>query len=218
MGYSLSTPCKSPQARDKMAAFLGEHLRPFSEVLRESPELVELQELTRVPLDKLRYDPTKYLCVGDELAYGSGPSKIGFNFSSSSFPFGLWMHALCAWMALRVGRRRGLNALSDVGRADQRVAYTTYDHDPTPVLTKADIADWPESHREHARWRWLVSGLGTKEVEPAEHQVKRWGGEHAEVLDFHRRSEKRDRLLTAIIERELRRLAELWEVESATPA
>ena len=209
MGYSLSTPCKSAKARDRMAKFLRSELVPFSKLVADAPELPELEKVSQVHLTELRYDPTQWICVGGELAYGSGASKIGFNFSSSGF-YGLWMYALCAWMAFRVGRRRGLNKLSMVGHADQRVAYTTYDHEPYPVLTKADIASWTPASQEQARWQWLVNDLGVREVEDADHKAKRLLGDDA-PHEFMIRQVEIDRLVTAIVERELRRLDYLWD-------
>ena len=213
MGYSISVSCKSTQAAERLARFLRSAATPFSAMLRESPEHEEL--IAKVPGflpmhdNSIDWDPTQHIHLGHALAYGSGNTKVGFNFSSQGI-YGYWMYALTAWAALRVGRKRGLNALSTLGYAGQQVAYTTYDSDPTPVLTKADIADWTPVAQDYARWRWLVNCDGLREVEDATHYAKRIYGHHKAdrwAIAF----KAQDNLLRAVAERELHKLSYWWD-------
>lgn len=186
MGYSLSVPCKSQKARNRLAKFLKRHLRPFT-VACSSPEYGPPDRTFLLPSTDY-YDPTRHVYVGDELAYGSGNSKVGFNFVSQG-QFGVYMHAIMAWSALRVGRTRGLNALSAIGMAHQRVPYYTYDSTPIPVLLPSHMLDWSDSAREYGRTQWEVTHLGLRVT-------------------------ARDEALRIITESEMRRLDVLWSTSA----
>ncbi len=172
MGASLSVPCKSLKARNSMTEFLRAHLRPFTLVCAEAIEIREAFEVLRendpncrvlcaLPSASSVYDPTRYVWAGNELSYGSGSSKVGFNFSTQG-AMSIYMHAVLSWAALQVGRRRGLNELSMVGHSDQRVAYITYDSSPIPVLCEADMTDWIPESRQHGHSTWEVDQYGLR--------------------------------------------------------
>jgi len=223
MGYSLSVPCKSTKAAEHLAAFLREHLRPFSVVCDESPDIraefaadALVDDRRRFPLPTCgpnTYDPTTFVCLGHELAYGSGSTKVGFNLSTTG-QYGIYMHAVLAWAATRVGRRRGLNNLAIVGHADQRVAYTTWDNQPQPVLTATDIAAWDPKEREYGEIHWLVDKFGLRTFGDTTHYAHQRGwrdeGEGARKALLHSMW-ARDKALRAITEREMERLNRLWE-------
>ncbi len=225
MGYSLSVPCKSGKARDRLAEFLKGCLRPFTEVcsLPENACVREEFEATAGELGKqmfplpsadyFPYDPTRYIRVGHELAYGSGPSKVGFNFSTQG-QFGTYIHAVLAWAALRVGRPRGLNALAVVGAAHQRVPYYTYDHEPIPVLLPSMMLDWSDSAREYGRTHWEVTHLGLRVADEAARMhaamPEKWAKTEEEIA-WLKRLAARDKALRDFTKREMRRLDVLWD-------
>jgi len=146
MGYSLSVPCRSVQAAKQLHSFLEISMRPYSVLTGD--------------LDHL-YDPTQYINIGRGLSYGSGASKVGFNFSSQG-PYGIYMHAVLSWAALRVGRKRALNALAVTGYAHQMVPYITYDNEPIPVLTVQHLDGWSDEAKDYARLKWQVDHFGMR--------------------------------------------------------
>jgi len=228
MGYSLSVPCKSRQARDRLAEFLSGTMRPFSEVCGERADVREALEawqeenkiegrrtLFPIPDGVNRdYDPTQWICVGNELAYGAGSSKVGFNFSTQG-DYGQWMYAVLKWAALHSGRKRGLNALSMVGMAHQRVPYITYDNEPTPVLLESMLIGWKDNAAEEARRRWVVNPLGIRAVEDFTHYMdRRYPSDRQPEGDQRKFLEglyQRDKALGTIVEGEMRRLDVLWD-------
>lgn len=225
MGYTLAVPCKSTLARDRMADFLCATLRPFSVACDEAEAIRakfdEYRESTSegsgaralvmgLPSQHTAYDPTARVSVGNELGYGAGPSKIGFNFSTQG-QFSIYMHAVLSWAALRVGRRRGLNALSIVGHADQKVAYITYDSTPIPVLRTRDMEGWTPEAADYGKHQWQVDRFGLRHFGDTTHYAGRWspGGKTEEALV--KAMWTRDKALRDITEREMRRLEVLWE-------
>ncbi len=201
MGYSLSTPCQSAKARDEMLAFLALHHRPWTTMLLEAPELPQLQDpkvsrvYGKVSPDQIQYDPTRHLCSGDELAYGAGPSKIGFNIGPG---LSTWMWTLCRWMALQVGRKRTFKTQLAYPTA---FPYVTWDSEAHPVLTPADIDGWEEPMRTDAD-RHLCDEFGFRE-----HYARTWTEKVADQLLGTR---KRAELTDAVAHREIKRLDALW--------
>ncbi len=213
-----SVPCKSRLARDRMAEFLRSTMRPFGGVCDEaSVERATFEEAVTdhhrqvfpLPSRDHLYDPTREFAVGNALAYGSGASKVGFNFST-------YMHTVLAWAALRVGRKRGLNALACVGRAHQPVPYYTYDSNPTPVLLPSMMLDWSDVGREYGKTHWEVTHLGLRVADEVArtHAVmpEKWA-KTDEELAWLKRLAARDTALRTITEREMRRLDVLWDAE-----
>jgi hypothetical protein len=217
MGYSLSVPCKSGKARDRLYGFLSRALRPFTDDIRAKFNDGLDDSRRAIPLPSAAadhaYDPTRYVHVGNGLAYGSGPSKVGFNFSTQG-QFSTYMHAVCAWAALRVGRTRGLNALAVVGQAHQRVPYYTYDNEPIPALLPSHMLDWPDNAREHGRTHWEVTHLGLRVADEVArtHAVmpEEWA-KTPEEKAWLTRLAARDEAIRTIVEREMRRLDVLWD-------
>jgi hypothetical protein len=188
MGYSLSTPCQSAKARDEMVAFLEQHHRPFSTVIAEA----------RAGSYDRDYDPTVFICVGDELAYGAGPSKIGFNFSTSG-DYAHWMWTLCRWVALQVGRKRTFKTELAYPTA---FPYVTWDSEAHPVLTPADIEGWDEPMRTDAD-RHLCDEFGFRE-----HYYRK--REELKAYPEMRRVIAHAIQLDGIAHREIKRLDALW--------
>lgn len=77
MGYSITAPIKSPQARDRMMRFLKLHYNR------------KLDENARGPIDR-------------DFAYDKGKCRIGFDATLTS-PY---IISVCAWIALKVGKRK----------------------------------------------------------------------------------------------------------------
>lgn len=204
MGYSLSTPCQSDKARDEMLAFLEQHHRPWTQVLMEAPELPQLQDpkvsrvFSKVSPDQIQYDPTRHLCSGDELAYGSGSSKIGFNIGPG-VDSSEWMWTLCRWMALQVGRKRTFKAKLAYPTA---FPYVTWDSEAHPVLTPADIEDWEEPMRTDAA-QHLCDEFGFRE----HYVIRTWT---TSMIDQLLGTYKRAKLTDAVAHREIKRLDALW--------
>ncbi len=196
MGYSLSMPTKSTKARDQMLAFLREHHRPFGLILDEAGY---------DPGYDYEYnphmDPTRFILVGDELAYGPGASKIGFNFCTSSrwmsmgYFAGSSADTLCRWMALKVGRRRTFKTLLSYPQA---FPYFTYDSKAIPVLTAADIKGWEEPMLEIAQCNYLCDEVGFRKDSLREYVVD--STQLAQLV-----------LIDEVILREIQRLNALWE-------
>jgi len=152
-----------------MAAFLREHMRPFGDVLKESPEFKEFLDLTlgtdRTGDNLWWNDPTEFIHVGHELAYGATSNKLGFNFSFQG-DFAAWLNTVLQWVAITTGRRRGLNAMAEVGKAHLKVPYTCYDSSPTPVLPPSIREDWNKQEQEHAVLRgWAVDEHGWRPLQ-----------------------------------------------------
>lgn len=230
MGYSLSVCCKSPKARDRLAEFLRGAMRPFSLVCGERTDVRDaldkwndenlpenMKGMYPLPDGLNRdYDPTQFVFVGDELAYGAETNKVGFNFSTQG-DMGIYMYAVLKWAALHSGRKRGLNALSYVGRAGQSVPYITYDSHPDPVLSESMILDWSESEQKEARQRrWVVNPLGLWPIGEFSHYFRRrYGDADIDITLGERRSliesfYQRDKALHTITEQEMGRLDGLW--------
>jgi hypothetical protein len=223
MGYSLSLPCKSSPARDKLAGFLRANLRPFTLVCDEEVAIRDewtaeaMVHSDRIILDlpdsNRSFDPTREIMVGRQIAYGASTSKIGFNFASSG-DFSIYMHAVLSWAALHSGRRKGLNALAVVGHADQAVHYITYDRSPIPVVTVEDMAEWDQGAREYGEMYWQVDALGLRVLKDADfYAAHKFGApmrtaEHRPLVE---RLYRRDKALRLITGREIQRLDALWQ-------
>lgn len=125
MGYSIATPAKSGKAKTEMLGFMSEYFRPAHEFI---PEVLA------------SYDPSSSgLLTEDQLAYDSGPSKMGFNYSTSTGPEGEYLFYICKWMALKVGRKR---RFKKYGLPDTSVPYYVYDgYEAIPVLPRSQWAD-----------------------------------------------------------------------------
>lgn len=150
MGYTLSTPLRSLRLRDTLAEFLQgpEGLRPFHRVLVEAPQAEELDELEAsqkfwgrikswAEADTI-YDPTTYLRVGyEELAYGHGDRRLGFNFSTSGI-YSPFMWNLCRWTALQGGWKKPFRQLKQAGYYGT-AHYILYDREPWPFLLPDDV-------------------------------------------------------------------------------
>jgi len=210
-----------------MAEFLCSTLRPFSVACDEAEairaEFNEYREATRVgsgaralvlelPTRYTAYDPTTEVRVGHQLGYGAGPSKIGFNFSTQG-QFGIYMHAVLSWAALRVGRRRGLNALSIVNHADQKVAYITYDSTPIPVLRARDMEGWTPEAADYGKHNWQVDRFGLRHFGDTTHYAGMLvcGGGDVAQAPLVKAMWTRDKALRAVTEKEMRRLEVLWD-------
>lgn len=206
MGYSITTPCKSARARGQVVAFLEQHHRPFSVVLQESAETMEVlrEHGGDWPVvDGLDiYDPTQHIVWGDGIAYGAGVNKVGFNFSFTG-DYEQWMYALASWIALRAGRRRTFTGLLRNVRA---YPYFTYDGEATPVLVEADLAECPgEDPAQAAQTRaWYVcDASGYRKWDPFQHHP------HQEN-PYVAAARARVAAIGKVVRAELERLDSLW--------
>lgn len=166
MGYSITTPCKSAKARDQVVAFLERHHRPFSQVLQDDAEAMDvLGRHSRVWVGARKediYDPTRFIVYGDGIAYGAGANKVGFNFSFSG-SYGQWMYGLACWIALRAGRVRSFKRL--LGNPNT-YPYYTYDDEATPVLVAADLVDWQGEELVEVERRYCCDAVGFRKSDP----------------------------------------------------
>jgi len=87
MGYSMAAPIRSKELRAKMLAFLKKHWRnwPTLNVMPKDPQFLS--------------EPR-----GSGLSYDHGRQRIGFDFNASEGER-MYGWCICAWMALRVGRK-----------------------------------------------------------------------------------------------------------------
>ena len=167
MGYSISVSMKSLKARDQFAAFLREHMRPWMDILAESEHFpkwaetnflyADFRTLDDVRASIQRQDTSRHLCVGpEEIFYhsGKGTTKIGFNYSVSG-PEREWQRILLNWLALRGGRRRTCQSITN-GHVTAQVPYTCYDSEAWPVLLDKDIAHVTDP-AERRKLRWLLT-------------------------------------------------------------
>lgn len=213
MGASFSVPCRSRKAAEGLAAFLRANLRPLT-VAARAPENADLSV---IGLESIVYDPTAHVCLGRELAYGAGSTKVGFNISWVGI-FRPYIEAILAWSALRVGRKRGLNALGIVGHAWQQVPYYTYESQPIPVLLPSHMIDWDPLSQRYARDHWEVDHLGFRiannVVRTHMAQVEAtWAKTEAEKAVLARQKAQED-AMRALVEREMRRLDQLWDAST----
>jgi len=218
MGYSLSVPCKSPKHRDRLAAFLNEHSRPFSVACGEASDIRVKHGLKTgadsvfllIDSNDLLYDPTQFIQVGDDLSYGSGPSKVGFKFTSQG-QYGTYMHAVLSWAALHSGRRRPLKRVSSSIGTGQSVRYITYDHEPIPVLTVEEMASWTPEEREYGEKHWAVDKFGMRLFTHMTHYTVYGNDEQGSAWFVSLCSQ--ERALEQITRREMERLDALWTAE-----
>lgn len=207
MGYSLSVPCRSPQARDQLVDFLREHHRPFHRVLREHG----VEKVGRIPVaGEEDYDPTVEVRVGNQLAYGRGPSKVGFNFGGAGM-YGTWMYAVLGWAALRVGRRRGLNAMAADFGLGESFPYLTYDKEPHPIILDGspEISGLSDEDRgELIRRGLLVDSLGLSIPRTIEERA-RWF-DMKTIEEWLSKEQEADETKRRVARAELTRLEGLW--------
>ena len=185
MGYSIAVPLKSHKAREQMFEWLSAHLRPWSAITRDHPEI-------RVSPD---YDTTRYLLRGEDLSYDKGRTKIGFDQSITSH------QTICIlrWCSLKLGRRRPFRKEY---KLDVSVPYIVYDgFQGWPTLNKDE---WEGKCPESARW-CLVDRFGFKPELglnlPPNTPVQPWMEEQ----------ERQRTLSDRLIHEELQRLDALWE-------
>ncbi|MNJ90400.1 hypothetical protein D3C87_79960 [compost metagenome] len=105
MGYSIMTPFKNEQERDKMFSFIEKHYKCLSDLLGENGRQNFYSD--RVPTCDLAYRPK------------SKVSLIGFNYNCSH-PESGYYYSICYWMAIMAGRRKHF-------RGHKNVPYVNYD-------------------------------------------------------------------------------------------
>jgi len=210
---------KSRKARDEFVEFLrgANGLRPFHQFVLKSKHFQALDDIpVGGPWDNLKNwiyptvnDPTSYLRVGDaELSYGNGDLRIGFNYSTCFMERG-YMYCICRWLALRGGKRKQLNALSNPVGYMKAVPYYLYDHEPNPILIPSDlegIPDWSVDWKYLQRF--LVDDLGWRvcpilAMAPWPEDDPRWEP-YKDMIAF-------DQMLAQIVREEIVRLDEAWK-------
>ena len=218
MGYTISVPCKSNKARDRVREFITCYAKSFYELMLEDPP--ELEEyLSLVSGDKKgifdhakMLDVTQELLWGARLTYGSGNSRVGFNYNSASRPYALHMYALTRWIAFHAGRRAGSNALSVVGHADQRTRYYLWDHEVIPVLSEEDIEGWSLSAKGYAHQKeWVVDDSGWLAMSsPVQYLVDPYGNAPDSYREYVHTSMRVYELANQISKREIDRITNIW--------
>lgn len=183
MGYSIATPIRSNDLKQKMLRFLKKNWRNW-------PTLVGRPE-----------DP-QYLSDprGGGLAYDHGKCRIGFDFNASEGER-MYGWCACAWMALKVGRKRNGHP------------HFMYDGDEViPVIVGSPKTDADEDH--HDRYSEIgVLHLGRHDLPytypPGKDLVTKALRRLAlKPVEDERRKDRE------IIRKEIERLDALWEAES----
>lgn len=194
MGYSLAVSLKSKPARDEMFAFLGANLRPWStltEPYKDNPEVYCSPD----------FDPTRWLCLGKDLDYDRGTTKIGFNQSMTGH------HTVCIlrWASLRLGRRRKFKKFDIL----VPVPYIVYDgYEGWPTLYNYEWPNCPEK----AKW-CLVDRHGFKpENRWWKHRPKGSPPLTADTKKYIKHEEKVLKIKDQLMHAELKRLTKLWEM------
>lgn len=223
MGYSLSVSCNHPRNQEKMLDFLSDNYLSMYQLMMCAPERRRWEQMGRFTVEESLggwRDRTKQVLIGEQIGYGGAPSKLGFNFSSSSGASGVWMWAFLGWVALKVGRKRSLNCLSPAGLSGEAVPYVTYDSEPTPIICPdrtqellkiATASNEPVIDFLYHRG-YLVNNLGMNLHlwETAQkHSSRLWVV--SEVPEWLTKSKAREALVRDIVYRELQRLDNLWE-------
>jgi hypothetical protein len=133
MGYSVAVPVKSQKAKEEMLAFLYKHYKPFSTLAQGT----DLEQESRP-----EYDPTGAILADGELSYDNGKCRIGFDYGGM-FRERHYLYCTIRWIALRVGRKRQLNAAAKLGIL-HAIYYYVYDgFEACPILrtTECTIED-----------------------------------------------------------------------------
>jgi len=87
MGYTVTVQPRNPELLKKMLEFGKANFRPWSQLTGQE------------------FDYASGLLPGKELAYDNSPRRIGFDYKSCAQERE-YVHALCRWMAIRVGTRK----------------------------------------------------------------------------------------------------------------
>jgi len=237
MGYSISVTMKSKKARDLFAAFLREHMRPWTEILAESEHFQRWAEtnfmyghildnggtLDDVRASIQRGDTSSILCVGPkEIFYhdGKGTTKIGFNYSVSG-PEWEWERVILNWLALRGGRRRTCRSITN-GHVTKPVPYMCYDcGEAWPILMEADIKHVKDPE-ERQKLLWMLTDENgwrcpQSPMEAAVDEGLADPEEKAESdpqwADMYKDQRENSRLTGQITKPEIERLDSLWRAE-----
>lgn len=108
MGYTITAPVKSVQARDRMMKFLKLHYNH------------KLDENARGPIDR-------------DFAYDKGKCRIGFDATMTS-PY---IISVCAWIALKIGKRK-VFPTKETPKAAGPCKFLRYDgHEDWPLLIRS---------------------------------------------------------------------------------
>lgn len=213
MGYSFSTPCHSAKHAKVMAEFLGEHLRPFKEACEEHEALAK-EAMDAVERLATRTHPLGWgydisadaVCLGDEIAYGSAKSKVGFN-SPVGEDTRYFMWSLLAWVAITMGRKRQCMDMTRLG-IRQPSRYMTYDRTTKVVLLRSEVEGWSDSDIEEAGWRgWIRDSHGVLPARPAAMESLK----KMTFAKFMLVRQLRTYALRAVTVAEMNRIAALWE-------
>jgi len=218
MGYSLTTPLASVKKAKTFMGFLRKNLRSFCAVMdAEATEdekkaiygplgswIVSLPSIEELMVN----DPTVNVVAGkNEVAYGSGVTKVGFNYHVGGVEHP-YMMAVCAWMALRGGMRRKFKGLK------KPVAYMTYDSEAWPVLRPSDLDGANEDTRKKMAWA-VYDEYGFRPT-PNPYTVARSERgflSRAITFSFERAEARKISATDRLVQLEMRRLDALWEKE-----
>lgn len=143
MGYSASVSCKSVKASDQLYDFLKKNMVSWS-ILTEGTKIEYNPD----------YDYTRFIKPGENLSYGSSPTRVGFDFSTQGPP-GHYMWTILRWAAFKVGR---VSRFPKKLGHNMPVPYVTCDIDEyVPVIT---IKQWV--YKDSAQY--VVDKLGFKSL------------------------------------------------------
>jgi len=120
MGFSVTVAARSRLLKDRMADFLGDVYRPWSDIADDE--------------DSSEFDGPLH----------HGKQGIGFDYTSDGGPEWEYSYAFMRWTALKIGRRR---RRFQSYFFDQPVPYTTTPTGTIPVLVEPDWGDPPEPYK-----------------------------------------------------------------------
>lgn len=146
MGYTITVPCVSEEAKAKMLAFLSEHYRSPDTLIKG-------------------YEPDDGLSAphGGPFAYYDGECEIGIDYSSWAGTKD-FANAIISWIALRVGKRKTLLVYDTQSGLSSNIPYYIYDgEEDIPIRLKEH---WYEAAPESCKNWTFVDEHGWNVIKP----------------------------------------------------
>jgi len=144
MGYTISTPIKTSMAKDQMLNFLGRKMtQSFYKFLNGHwalPLILDAcwpgSDNTQLELD----NGSLYIKSGEDLAYGEGVCRLGYNYGPIP-PFDReFRWALVSWIATKIGRRFSIGPNFPETVMTSQV--TEHEHGPFKGLQHWPVIHW----------------------------------------------------------------------------
>ena len=198
MGYSTSVTFKSAKTRDGIYKFLTENLAPCSTLVNQDKQASKACEYCGNP----DYDYTRFLSLGEDLAYSKGKNRIGYNYTTTE-PYGTYMYSVLSWAALKAGVTHKFKGLP------RPMPCTRYDNEPWAILQESDLIGLDEETKKKYGWN-VRDSLGFRPTRSM------WTSSMLlnatlDVLRLVSGQRKSDKHMDRIVQAEIQRIDKLWK-------